>query len=130
MTKADIVSLHIPSTETTRGLIDKDALDALGPDGFLINAARGAVVDEKALIQALQNGTIAGAGLDVFDPEPPLKDNPLFELDNVVLTPHLASFTDQGRRRMGLMVVEDVLSVLKGEVPKYWANSDKIKKSN
>ena len=130
MMKADIVSLHIPSTENTRGLIDKDALDALGPDGFLINASRGAVVDEVALIHALQNGVIAGAGLDVFDPEPPRKDNPLFKLDNVVLTPHLASFTDQGRRRMGLMVVEDVLKVLNGEPPKYCANSDKIKKFN
>ena len=130
MTKSDIISLHIPSTEQSRGLIDKEALEALGPDGFLINAARGAVVDEKALIHALQNGIIAGAGLDVFDPEPPQKENPLFNLDNVVLTPHLASFTDQGRRRMGLMVVEDVLSVLKGEPPKYCVNSDKIKKSN
>jgi len=130
MTKSDIVSLHIPSTENTRGLIDKDALDALGNKGFLINASRGAVVDEAALIHALKNGKIAGAGLDVFDPEPPKKDNPLFDLDNVVLTPHLASFTDQGRRRMGLMVVEDVLKVLNGESPKYCANSDKIKKSN
>ncbi len=128
MTKADIVSLHIPSTENTRGLIDKDALDALGPDGFLINASRGAVVDEAALVHALQNEIIAGAGLDVFDPEPPLEDNPLFVLNNVVLTPHLASFTDQGRRRMGLMVVEDVLRVLNGQAPKYCANSDKVKK--
>ncbi len=122
MEKAEFVSLHCPSIESTQKLIDKKALEALGPDGILINASRGAVVDESALIDALQNGMIAGAGLDVYDPEPPENDNPLFKLENVVLTPHLASFTDQGRRRMGLMVVEDVLKVLKGENPKYIAN--------
>ena len=76
------------------------------------------------MIHALQNDVIAGAGIDVFDPEPPKDDNPLFSLDNVVMTPHLASFTDQGRRRMGLMVAEDVLRVLRGEAPKYCANSE------
>ncbi len=119
---ADIVSLHIPSTQDTRCLIDAEALQALGPDGYLVNTSRGAVVDEAALISALQKGEIAGAGLDVFEPEPPAKDNPLFNLDNVVLTPHLASFTSQGRRRMGLMVVEDVIKVLNGQTPKYLAN--------
>jgi len=104
--------------------VNAQVLEALGPGGFLINASRGPVVDESALIQALKENTIAGAGLDVFDPEPPAKNNPLFELDNVVLTPHLASFTDQGRRRMGMMVAEDVLSVLRGEAPKYQANPE------
>lgn len=122
MKKSDIVSLHCPSTESTFQLIGKDELEALGPKGILINASRGAIVDESALVYALQNGVIAGAGLDVYHPEPPQNDNPLFELDNVVLTPHLASFTDQGRRRMGLMVVEDVIKVLKGENPEYCAN--------
>lgn len=130
MSKADIVSLHIPSIDSTRGLVDKAALEALGPNGFLINTSRGAVVDEAALIHALQTGLIAGAGLDVYDPEPPQKDNPLFDLDNVTLTPHLASFTEQGRRRMGMMVVEDVLKVLNGEPPKYCANADMINQSN
>lgn len=129
MEKAEIVSLHIPSIPTTQGLINAEALAALGPDGYLVNCARGAVVDEPALIDALQNDVIAGAGLDVYNPEPPKDDNPLFDLDNVVLTPHLASFTDQGRRRMGLMVVEDVLSVLKGESPKYCANPDVLNQS-
>lgn len=127
MSKVDIASLHIPSISTTQGLIDSAALEALGPNGYLINTSRGAVVDETALIDALQNKKIAGAGLDVFDPEPPADGNPLFKLDNVVLTPHLASFTDQGRRRMGLMVVEDVLKVLSGEPPKYCANVEILK---
>jgi len=124
VSSVDVVSLHIPATASTHHLINEEALKALGPKGFLINASRGAVVDEKALIQALQEGLIAGAGLDVFDPEPPEKENPLFTLDNVVLTPHLASFTEQGRRRMGLMVAEDVLSVLQGNKPKYIANAE------
>jgi D-3-phosphoglycerate dehydrogenase / 2-oxoglutarate reductase len=127
MAKAEFVSLNCPSTESTQGLIGKDELVALGPKGILINASRGAIVNEPELIDALQNGTIAGAGLDVYHPEPPDKDNPLFDLDNVVLTPHLASFTDQGRRRMGLMVVDDVLKVLRGESPKYCANSQVLK---
>jgi D-3-phosphoglycerate dehydrogenase / 2-oxoglutarate reductase len=130
MEKVDILSLHIPSIESTHGLIDMKALVALGPEGFLINTSRGSVVDEAALVEALKNGIIAGAGLDVFDPEPPNNDNPLFAFDNVVLTPHLASFTEQGRRRMGMMVVEDVIKVLNGETPKYCANFDVLKKSN
>lgn len=129
MEKAEIVSLHIPSIESTQGLVNAEALAALGPNGYLINCARGAVVDEPALVHALQNDVIAGAGLDVYHPEPPKADNPLFKLDNVVLTPHLASFTDQGRRRMGLMVVEDVLKVLKGESPKYCANPEVLNQS-
>jgi len=122
--EVDIISLHVPATAETNHLIDAKVLEALGPGGFLINASRGPVVDEKALIAALQNNTIAGAAVDVFDPEPPKTDNPLFQLDNIVLTPHLASFTDQGRRRMGMMVAEDVLRVLRGEKPMYPANPE------
>jgi D-3-phosphoglycerate dehydrogenase len=122
--EVDVISLHVPSTEKTHHLVNAQVLDALGPDGFLINASRGPVVDELALIQALKENKIAGAGLDVYDPEPPADDNPLFGLDNVVLTPHLASFTDQGRQRMGMMVAEGVLCVLRGEEPKYLANPE------
>lgn len=122
--QVDVISLHVPATAETNHLVDMRVLEALGPGGFLINASRGPVVDEKALITALQNNIIAGAGLDVYDPEPPSPDNPLFKLDNVVLTPHLASFTEQGRKRMGLMVAEDVLRVLRGEKPLYPANPE------
>ena len=124
----DVISLHVPATKNTHHLVNAKVLQALGPGGFLINASRGPVVDESALIDALAENQIAGAALDVYDPEPPAEDNPLFSMDNVALTPHLASFTDQGRRRMGMMVAEDVLSVLKGEMPKYPANPEVYKK--
>jgi D-3-phosphoglycerate dehydrogenase / 2-oxoglutarate reductase len=125
--KVDFLSLHIPSTKDSHHIVDAAVLDALGPAGFLINCARGPVVDEEALVQALKADKIAGAALDVYDPEPPKADNPLFAMDNVVLTPHLASFTDEGRRRMGLMVAEGVLSVLRGEKPQYLANPEVYK---
>ena len=122
--EVDVISLHVPATDTTRHLVNAQVLEALGPGGFLVNASRGPVVDEAALIEALTTNKIAGAGLDVYDPEPPAKNNPLFGLDNVVLTPHLASFTEQGKRRMGIMVAEDVLRVLKGEPPQFLANPE------
>ncbi|KAF0110601.1 MAG: D-3-phosphoglycerate dehydrogenase [Chloroflexi bacterium] len=119
-----VLSVHTPATPQTLHMINAEVLKALGKNGFLINCARGPVVDEPALIAALQNNVIAGAGVDVYDPEPPLPTNPLFSLDNVILTPHLASFTEEGRQRMGMMVAEDVLRVLRGEMPKYPANPE------
>jgi phosphoglycerate dehydrogenase-like enzyme len=91
---------------------------------MMATARKLSLTDERALVEALRHNKIAGASLDVYDPEPPTKDNPLFSLDNVVLTPHLASFTDEGRKRMGLTVVEDVLSVLRGDPPKYPLNPE------
>jgi D-3-phosphoglycerate dehydrogenase len=120
--EVDILSIHTPLTPETYHLINRDVLRSMRPGAILINAARGAVVDEAALIEALQEGHLGGAGLDVYDPEPPAPDNPLFQLDQVVLTPHVGSFTDEGRRRMGLTVVEDTLRVLRGELPQYLAN--------
>jgi D-3-phosphoglycerate dehydrogenase len=122
--KVDILSIHTPLTSETYHLINRDVLRSMKPGAILINAARGAVVDEAALIEALREGHLGGAGLDVYDPEPPAPDNPLFQLDQVVLTPHVASFTDEGRRRMGLTVVEDTLRVLRGEFPQYLANPE------
>jgi D-3-phosphoglycerate dehydrogenase / 2-oxoglutarate reductase len=126
--KVSILSVHTPATPSTHHLVSADVLSALGKNGFLINCARGPIVDEPALITALKDNVIAGAGVDVYDPEPPAADNPLFALDNVVLTPHLASFTEEGRQRMGMMVAEDVLRVLRGELPKYPANPEVFKK--
>lgn len=128
--KVGFISLHCPATPATNHLVDETVLNALGPEGVLINCARGQVVDEAALIAALKSNRIAGAGLDVYESEPPAPDHPLFALDNVVLTPHLASFTEEGRQRMGMMVVEDVLRVLRGERPLYPANPDVFQAAN
>ncbi len=120
--KVDILSIHSPLTDTTRHLIDRRVIQAMKPGAILINASRGPVVEEEALIEALESGHLGGAGLDVYEQEPPALDNPLFEMDNVALTPHLASFTDEGRERMGLMAVENTLRVLNGEEPNFLAN--------
>ena len=117
--QVDFISVHCPLIPQTQHLINSDVLTAMKPDGILVNAARGPIVDEKALYQALKEKKIAAAGLDVFDQEPPEPDNPLFELDNVVLTPHLSGFTHEGRKRMGMTAAEDILRVLRGEPPKY-----------
>ena len=120
----DVLSVHTPLTPETRGLISRDVIRAMKPGAILVNTSRGPVVDEAALVEALQDGHLGGAGLDVFSPQPPAPGNPLLHMDQVVLTPHIASFTRQGRRRMGLTVVEDVLRALRDEQPQYLANPD------
>lgn len=119
LAQADIVTLHTPLTEATRHLIGERELHLMKLGAFLINVSRGPVVDEAALIRALQDGHLAGAGLDVFDPEPPHPDNPLLHMPNVVVTPHLASNTDRGVWRMSQSVVDQVLQVLAGERPTF-----------
>ena len=108
---ADVVSLHVPLTEATRHLIDADALRRMRPSAVLVNTSRGPVVDEDALVRALQAGTIAGAALDVFEDEPRVHPG-LLELDNVVLTPHIASATHEAREAMGMICVEALRAVL------------------
>ena len=120
----DVLSVHTPLTPGTRQLISREVIRAMKPGAILINASRGPVVDEEALVEALLDGHLGGAGLDVFDPQPPGPENPLLSLDQVVLTPHVASFTHEGRLRMGMTVVEDVLRALRGEQPRYLANPE------
>jgi D-3-phosphoglycerate dehydrogenase len=122
--RVDVLTVHTPLAPTTYHLINRDILRAMKPGAILINASRGAVIDEVALIEVLQDGHLGGAGLDVFDPEPPARNNPLFGFEQVVLTPHVASFTEEGRRRMSFTVVEDILKVLRGECPEYLANPE------
>lgn len=122
--ESDIVSIHTPLTEKTFHLIAEKELSMMKRNAILINTARGSIVDEMALIKALQEGTIAGAGLDVFEREPILSDNPLLQMDNVVITPHLGSATVETRRNMAIMVAEDVARVLNGQRPLYPLNPE------
>jgi glyoxylate reductase len=111
---ADVVSLHTPLTEETRGLIDEAALARMKPTAFLVNTSRGPVVDEAALARALRDGTIAGAGLDVFEHEPEVHPD-LLELENVVLIPHLGSATVETRTAMAVLAARNALAVALGE---------------
>ena len=111
LAEADIVSLHVPLTPGTRHLIDADALHAMPRSAVLVNTARGPIVDERALVEALREGTIAGAALDVFEREPEVEEG-LLSLENVVLTPHLGSATRDTRVAMGMLCVEALRAVL------------------
>jgi D-3-phosphoglycerate dehydrogenase len=122
--QVDVLTLHVPLTPETNHLIDRQVIQAMRPGAILVNAARGPVVDEVALVEALKDGHLGGAGLDVFEPEPPAENNPLLQFEQVVLTPHVASFTEEGRRNMGLTVAGDILRVLAGERPEYLANPE------
>lgn len=114
---SDFVTIHIPKTAETKGLIDFAALAKMKPTTFVINAARGGVLDETALFDALTAGTIAGAGLDVYATEP-CTDSPLFALDNVVATPHLGASTEEAQEKAGVAVAESVVAAFAGtEVP-------------
>ena len=108
---ADVVSLHVPLTDETRHLIDAPALAAMRPTAVLVNTARGPIVDERALVAALEAGTIAGAALDVYEREPEVEEG-LLALENVVLTPHLGSATRDARVAMGMLCVEALRAVL------------------
>jgi glyoxylate reductase len=113
---ADVVSLHVPLTPETRHLIGARELRLMKESAFLINTTRGPVVDEDALVEALRAGTIAGAGLDVFEREPVVHPG-LLELENVALLPHLGSATIETRTAMGVLAAENVLAVLAGRAP-------------
>ncbi|MGC8838143.1 MAG: hydroxyacid dehydrogenase [Anaerolineae bacterium] len=114
--EADWVSVHLPLTEETRHLIGRDLLALMKPSAYFINVARGPVVDEAALVEALRERRIAGAALDVFAHEPLAPEHPLCGLDNVILTPHIGGLSQEGELAMS-MVVRDILAVLEGREP-------------
>lgn len=109
---SDIVSLHCPLTPETRGMIGADALARMKPTAILLNTARGELVDQAALIDALRNRTIFGAGLDTFSPEPPPADSPLWTLDTLVVSPHVGANTHEARSRVGISNVEQIADYL------------------
>lgn len=114
---ADIVSLHVPLLPSTHHLMNKERLAMMKPTAYLINTARGPVVDENALVEALRDGVIAGAGIDVYEFEPKLAEG-LADLENVVLTPHIASARKSARDEMATLAAQNIIDVLEGRVPK------------
>jgi D-3-phosphoglycerate dehydrogenase len=117
--EADFLSLHLPLLPETRGMVNADFLARMKKGSFLINTSRGEVVDETALLQALESGHLRGAGLDAFTVEPPDPSNPLLHLPQVVATPHLGAQTDGATSNMGWFAMKDCLTVLRGEEPLY-----------
>jgi glyoxylate reductase len=121
LSESDFVSLHVPLSDETHHFIGRRELSFMRPDAFLINTARGPVVDETALVKALQNGVIAGAGLDVYENEPELTPG-LTSLPNVVLLPHTGSATVETRRKMAIMAGDNLLAGLAGRIPSNCVN--------
>jgi D-3-phosphoglycerate dehydrogenase len=124
LSAADVVSLHCPSMPETYRLINAEALALMRPGSFLVNVARGALIDEAALLDALRSGHLAGAGLDVYDPEPPHADNPLFSLPNTICTTHVGSYTSAGLLKMHVQCAEQVAMTLRGERPTNLVNPE------
>lgn len=118
LAQSDIVSLHLPVLPTTRGLVSADFLTQMKPGAYLLNTARGELVDEDALLAALTSGRLAGAALDAFQHEPP-GDSPLLALPQVIATPHMGAHTDGATSAMGRMALADCLAVLRGDEPQY-----------
>jgi phosphoglycerate dehydrogenase-like enzyme len=121
---ADVVSIHIPLTEETSLLFDAAAFGAMKEGAVFVNTARGGLVDHNALLAALESGRLFGAGLDVTEPEPLPPDHPLLSRDDVIVTPHIASGTADGKRRLFETAFEQVLMVLAGERPPHVVNPE------
>jgi len=117
LTSSDIVSLHCPLGPETRHLINAASLGRLKPGTLLVNTARGGLVDEAAVTAALHAGTLAGAALETFAPEPPKPGNPLFAAPNLIVTPHIGAHTAEAEAQMGLMAAENIIAVLSGRRP-------------
>ena len=117
--ESDFISLHLPLLPETRGMVNDAFLSQVKHGAYLINTARGEVVDEAALLRALQSGRLAGVALDAFNQEPPDPSNPLLLLPQVVVTPHMGAHADSAANSMGWMAAEDCLAVLEGRSPKY-----------
>lgn len=122
LSQADYISLHTPLMPETHHLIDEKALHKMKPRAILINTARGPIVDEPALVRALQEGWIAGAGVDVLEQEPPDWANPLLKLDNVVVTPHIAGYSDTNLKMSWELSVESAIGFADGKFPRSYVN--------
>jgi D-3-phosphoglycerate dehydrogenase len=117
LASADFLSLHAPAIPETYKLMNRERIAKMKDGAYLFNLARGPLVDEEALLEAVNSGKLAGAGLDVFDPEPPAPDSPIRNHPNIIVTPHSASVTVEGRSRMEHMAVQRVIDLFQGEIP-------------
>ena len=124
LVRADFVAIHVPLNKETKGLIGERELKLMKPTAFLINMARGGIVDENALARSLEQDWIAGAATDVFAEEPPSPDNPLLKVDNIVLSPHMSSLTRECTIRMATGAAQGVLDVLQGRTPEHIVNRE------
>lgn len=122
--RADVISLHVPLSPETRGMIGKQAIEAMKPDAILINTARGPVIDTDALVEALDSGLLGGVGLDVTDPEPLPNDHPLYGYERVTIVPHIASATTATRHQMSSLAAQNVVAVLTGTEPPHCLNPE------
>ncbi|WP_102346588.1 C-terminal binding protein [Bacillus sp. Marseille-P3661] len=133
--QSDYISVHTPLMESTRGLIGEKQFKLMKKEAIIINTARGPVIDEQALIKALQDGEIAGAGLDVLEQEPIASDNPLLKMDNVVLNPHAAWYSEEAELELKRKTAQNIADVLAGYYPTYLFNKEvketvKLKEKN
>jgi D-3-phosphoglycerate dehydrogenase len=122
--EADYVSIHAPLSAETKNMFGSAEFERMKPTAVVINTARGGIIDEKALCQALSQGVIAGAGLDVTNPEPPSADSPLLKMDQVLVTGHLAYFSETSVRELHVKSAEAIVAALRGEWPPFLANPD------
>jgi D-3-phosphoglycerate dehydrogenase / 2-oxoglutarate reductase len=124
--RSDVITVHTPLTPQTRGLLSRAQLEATKPGAFVLNVARGGIVDERALADALGSGQLAGAAVDVYSAEPMAPDNPLRDAPNVVLTPHLGASTSEAQDRVGMEMAEQVQMALAGVTPPYAVNAPAV----
>ena len=129
--KADFITLHLPVTQQTLKMLGEAELSSMKPTAYVINTARGGLIDENALLHALQQGRIAGAALDVFEREPLDPQHPLLALDNVIVTPHIAWCTQESLRRVNTIVAREVTNILTGHMPnlRYLANPEVLRQA-
>jgi len=115
--ESDYISVHAAVTQKSKGLLGKKEFDLMKNGVFVINSARGEILDEQAVFEALSSGKVAGAALDVLIEEPPSRDNPILELENVILTPHAAGVTDESLERMSISIAETIVNITQGRLP-------------
>jgi len=122
--QADIITIHVPVTEETRGMFHLEKFQLMKKSSVVVNTARGPIIKSEDLMTALKNGIIAGAGLDVYETEPPLPGSQILDLDNVILTPHIAWYSEEGGWDIRYMIIDDIKLVLSGKTPRFVVNPE------